>query len=196
MPRTRAAALVTLAALAAAMVAGLVTRAPAQPEVGVSNGVPAKPAPTPPLVQWAGFTSKHEPGFFLIQGQADWQKLWFEHSGASPDLQYTQYRHIAPKIDFTRAMVVAYFRGPSVNADGEVATSIQDLPDQFLVRFEHSGFQNSGPGPRGGAVDTTPFGLWVIPLTEKPIVIQEIHRELKDEPSTFREVKRFPPRQP
>jgi hypothetical protein len=194
MLRSRTTALLTLAAMAAAVLAGLSQLAPAQP--GEAPGRAGKPAPTTPLVQWAGSTSKHEPGFFLIQDDPAWQKLWAKHTGQPADLAFTQARHLAPKIDFGRCLVVAYFRGRAVNQDGEIATSVQDLPDQVLIRFEPSSFQTSGEGPRGGAQDTTPFGLWLIPVTQKPIVIQEIRRELKDQPQTLHEVKRFPARYP
>lgn len=148
-------------------------------------------APTRPYVQWVGHDSKmaHE-SVLLIRDEPSWLALWESHTG-KPHGEGAIGRHAAPKIDFTQCAVVAFFRGPSTNEDGEILDSIQSEKDRVILRFESSGFQTFGLDGSGGAVKTTPYGIWVIPATDKPIVIEEGKRELKNEPLTWKEVKRF-----
>lgn len=183
MTRTRTSALLTLAALAAAMLAG---------------GLQQKEAAgTPPLVQWCGHETKaRQTGFVVMRAEDDWQKLWSAHTGGKPEGGGAMARHTSPKIDFAHCCVVGYFRGTTTNRDGEVCESVADLGDHVRVRFESWSFQTASMNGDGGAQRTTPFGLWVIPATDKPIVVEEATRvnHLKSDPITWKEVHRFPAR--
>lgn len=170
-------AIIVLSILAAAAVAAAVAR----PDPAISH----------PYVQWVGPDSKIDHADFqLIRDEAAWNTLWQSHTG-KPPAPGTEGRHAAPKIDFAQCAIVACFRGRATNEDGEVLESILTTNDGLRLRFESSGFQTFGPGPDGGAVKTTPYGIWVIPATSKPIIVEEARRELKDEPVTWKEVKRF-----
>lgn len=147
---------------------------------------------TLPYVQWCGPTSSHPAGFVRISSESEWTRLWAAHT-ATPDKPGALTRHAAPKIDFSQCIVIAYFRGPSTNRDGEVLSSIITTPDSTTLRFEPSTFQTSGGlnSDDGGAVKTTPFGIWVIPATANPIIIEEARRTLKSAPLTHHEVARL-----
>ena len=46
-----------------------------------------------------------------------------------------------------------------------------DEPKLLRVRFDHKSYQTSGPD--GGGERVQPFGMFVIPRTDKPIVLEE-----------------------
>jgi hypothetical protein len=159
------------------------------------SAAPPRAPAAPPAVQWVGpDTRRAEPGFVLVRDDGAWRSLWAQHTGKPLD-QGTEHRYAAPMIDFDHCMALAYFRGPATNSDGEIATSVSDEADHITLRFESSGFQTFGPGPDGGAVHTSPYGIWIIPLSSKPVIVEEGTRELKDEPLKWKEVKRFPARE-
>lgn len=151
-----------------------------------------EPQPTHAYVQWAGPDSKIDtPGFQLIRDEAAWETLWRAHTG-KPRAPGIEDRHATPKIDFTQCLVVACFRGHDTNEDGEILDSILTSDAGTRLRFESASFQTFGEVD-GGAVRTTPFGIWVIPITCKPITIEEAHRRLglKEEELVWKEAKRF-----
>jgi hypothetical protein len=146
-------------------------------------------APGAAYVQWVGPDSKHPaPGFVLVGDDAAWRALWAAHTG-TPEARAG--RHGAPKIDFGSCMVVAHFRGPSVNHDGEVLASLDLGGDVVRLRFESWSFQTSGPDGRGGAVETTPYGIWVVPRSDAPIVVERRSEGLKSDPVRWVEAHRF-----
>ena len=119
-----------------------------------------------PAVQLVGCDSKIvTPRFVLVRDQRAWDVLWSEHTGIEVK-QGAMSRHAAPKIDFSRFMVVGAFAGKVINEDGEVAESVTATDDMVRVRFERSTFQSSSSG---GDVDPgvklSPFGLWVIEVS-------------------------------
>jgi len=158
--------------------------------LGMSAPAPAED--TLPAVQLVGHDSRiTTPRFVLVRDQPAWDALWAEHTGAALK-EGAMGRHAAPKIDFSRFMVVGMFGGAVTNTDGEVAQSITVTDDQVRVRYESSTFQTSSFGGNGDpGVNTSPFGLWVIQASKLPVVIEEGRRGLKDSPVSWKEVKRF-----
>ncbi len=147
---------------------------------------------TLPYVQWIGADSKRtEPGFEIVRDDAAWRALWGAHTGTDTTPGGAMRRHAAPEVNFDRCVVVAHFRGRSTNHDGEVVHGVDESAERVRVRFIADTFQTASfDGPDRG-VATTPYGIWVLPRTEKPVVIEEGTRELKNEPVRWREVKRF-----
>ncbi len=156
-------------------------------------GIARPEAPLPPCVQWVGHDSKFtEPGFRLVRDEESWKTLWAAHTGHAREYGAIG-RHAAPKIDFERYMVVAYFRGPTTNRDGEVLETVHPGEDRLVLRFESWSFQTASfSGPDKG-VATTPYGLWVVPASDSEIVIEEGRPStgLKADPIVYKEVFRF-----
>lgn len=151
------------------------------------------PASPPPVVQFVGHDSKiATQRSLLIKDQQSWAKLWSEHSGKD-ETPVPPNRHVAPKIDFSRFMAVAYFAGTSTNVDGAPAVQVLQRDESVAIRFERSTFQTEsfGDGARDRGVKTTPFGIWVIDRSGKPVVIEEGRRGLKADPVTWTEVARL-----
>lgn len=153
-----------------AMVAASVVAA-----VGVlgAGGAGGRAEERPPCVQWVGHWSERAaPGFVIVRDEAAWRALWADHTGVLAK-EGAMKRHAAPKVDFERWMVVGCFSGVNINGDGEVARSVAEDGGALRVRFVSSSFQTAGPG--GGGVDVRPYGLWVVPATDKPVVVERGH---------------------
>ncbi len=169
------------------------------------------------LVQFIGHDSKRtQEGFVVIRNEKGWNSLWQEHTGLSVG-HGAMERHRFPRVNFETCMAVAYFGGKRTNTDGFIAEDLAEIhsrqpdgPRRLRLRFTDSTFQTASgivreirPGDpiippdgfndRGGAVDTTPFGIWILPATELPIVIERGKRHLKHEPLTWEEVRTVEP---
>ncbi|MBC7834066.1 MAG: hypothetical protein H7Y88_03075 [Phycisphaerales bacterium] len=143
---------------------------------------------TMPFVQWAGHETKCKRiGFVLVTDAAAWRSLWSEHVGRD-DLEGAMGRNEIPSVDFGQCEVLAYFRGPSINRDGESAESIGIDGERVRVRFVGDTFQTAGPD--GGAQRTTSFGMWVVARSGKPITVEEGYHGLKNEPPKWKTVWR------
>jgi hypothetical protein len=155
---------------------------------------PSHESPRRAYVQWVGADSEHpEPGFVLARDDYAWSSLWAAHTGRSI-VEVHGARHGAPKIDFTTCMVVARFHGPATNQDGEVLTSLEVGDDALRLRFESTTFQTHvRDGPKR-PVRTRPYGIWVVPRVDTPIVIEHRAAGLKSDPVRWVEVHRFPRR--
>jgi hypothetical protein len=155
---------------------------------GPSDG----PAPRP-AVAWMGAHSRIiAPRFVRVATPEAWADLWHEHTGEGRKFKEFPYA-IPPEIDFSRFMVVAYFRGASHNSDGERVESIDVTPERVRIRFESAGFQTASvtPGQPDRGVPVEPFGIWVIDRTNLPIVIEENVQELLDRPPVWKERHQF-----
>ncbi len=173
--------LIPLIALAARQSAGSAA-------VGV-DAAPTTPSTTP-LVQLVGHESKvREREFVLVKTEAEWTALWARHSGTAAGAGALQ-RHAAPKIDFTRCMVVGCFGGATTNTDGEVALSVSKGKDGVTVRFESSTFQTFSTGKDKGQA-TTPFGLWVIVRAEGTVTLEQARRGGKGAEVTLTKVHQW-----
>jgi hypothetical protein len=161
-------------------------------------GLSAAPAPAPAaaagiFVQFVGHDSRREQeGFVVARTEKGWIGIWQDYTGSAAGHGAIERNRI-PKIDFERCMVVACFGGKRTNTDGYIAREINEFKGAVRLRFEASTFQTSGSDGRGGAQDTTPYGVWVIPATDKPITIERGRRGLKDNPITWEEVHTVKP---
>lgn len=156
---------------------------------------PAGPASLAPLVTWSGPDSTiKEATFQRVIDDAAWLKLWEKHTGRAAQRDNIG-RPFIPKINFERCMVVAIFQGARVNCNGVVVESVIVAPDRIVFRFDVSGYQTAAAfddrSGRGGAVDSTPFGIFVMPRSSKSLVIEENVQDLKDHPPQWKERARF-----
>jgi hypothetical protein len=164
--------------------------------IGLAAMSERKTAPTKeflPAVQFVGHDSKvTSPRFVLLKDDAAWSALWAEHTGADAAIT-PPTRHATPKVDFARFMVVGAFGGARTNTDGEIVSSVVDSEDALRIRYEASTFQTASgfSGEVDSGVKTSPFGLWVIERTDKPIVIEQGTRGLKSSPIEWKQVTRF-----
>ncbi|MEE8106002.1 MAG: hypothetical protein V3T86_10750 [Planctomycetota bacterium] len=98
-----------------------------------------------------------------ITDQGSLDKLWRRHAGKRDNAA-------VPLIDFKRCMVVAVFGGPRKDCAGIVPSLVADgLSGQLNVTYAARPV-----APGGAAVDTIPFGFFVIERLTKPITLKEL----------------------
>lgn len=122
----------------------------------------------------------------------DWADLWIEHTGAQRhDGKYNWFYNEAgvPFVDFERCMVIAVFQGEGWNSAGVRVVTVAEEEERILLRFDDQSFQTSGPD--GGGVRVTPFGIFVLPKSEKPVVLEENVQGLIGKPPIWKERARL-----
>lgn len=142
----------------------------------------------PPFVSWQGRESAiSEPWFARCEDESAWLALWERHSG-KPAQRDNVGRAFIPRVNFEKCSVVAMFLGKKVNSNGVVIDSIGCDENQCLIRFDESTFQTMSVAPdqSGGAVDVRPYGIFVIPKTKLPIVVEENVQGVKDQPAKWK----------
>ena len=90
-------------------------------------------------------------------------------------------------------MVVAVFLGQTFNNHRVVAVSIRENTGELMFRFSDAPYSTAGPPESGRASDpATPYGLFVIPRSSKPLVLEQDVRHRKGRGmSVWRERARF-----
>lgn len=174
-----------LGALTSILVLAAATMSPAPAPTAQDEALP------PPVVTFAGHDSRiAERRFVRIRDRAAWSALWAEHRGDAIEKNASGWPN-PPLIDFERWMVVGCFRGDAWNANGEYVQSIARRGDEILVRWDAATFQTMGPEPDGGGIRVRTFGLWVVPRTDRAIVLEENVQGLIGEPPKWKEQHRF-----
>lgn len=181
---------VAMIATVGAIAAGAVVFAQAKPEVPQHAG--AMPEARVPAVQFLGQHSHIEQaGFELFRDQDAWAKFWGKHAKVEVGYGALQ-RHAAPKIDFTRFMVVCVLGGKRTNTDGITCESVAATDDLVRVRIEDSTYQTMrGAGEVDHGDSATPFGFFVIEKASTRVVIEKGTRSLKNEPIKWSQVHEF-----
>jgi hypothetical protein len=95
--------------------------------------------------------------------------------------------HLIPDVDFERFMAVAVFRGKSVHCNGEYVVEMVEDADRMLLRYDSHTFQTAGPD--GGAQHVTPYGIFIVPRSNKAVVVEENVRGLKNSPAQWKECR-------
>lgn len=175
--------------LLAALVAALLVAAAAP-----ARADDAAPAPVKPLLVLSGADSRTaQPTFARATDEAAFAKLWLGHLGKTAD---DAFREQLPtiEIDFAKCMVVAVFAGTTTNCRGLTIASVTDGPDAVTVRFEKLTYQTAGPLNGGPAPvnHSTPYAFVLLPKSQKAVVVEEGVRQLKAEPTQWKERARLP----
>ena len=141
-----------------------------------------------------------------IESMKDWVRLWLEHRGEKPfpyDPNAGIRWQLPVRIDFEHYMVVAIFQGKSVNVDSLKIVSITEEEKQLVLRYDENSYQTFGKvhddDPDKGNPDkddpddgkVTPYGFFVLPRTEKPIVIEENVQRYLGSPPIWKERARL-----
>ena len=135
-----------------------------------------------PYISWSGAHSKvAETKYFKITDSKEWEKLWHRHAGEKSDV---------PAVNFEVCMVIAIFHGRHFNSAGIVIT-ITEEGGQIRFRFDDDSYQTLGDDEKGGAVEVEDYGIFVIPRSTKPLVLEEDVQRLLDKPPIWKERARF-----
>ncbi len=145
-----------------------------------------------PLVTLAGADSRIDrPGYQLITSRRDWTNLWLRHTGRPVEKEYDDFYNPAgvPEINFEKCMVIAVFAGKTENITAIEASTYVENADQIRLRFRERGYQTAGAN--GGAVKSTPYGLFVVSRSSKLLILEQNVQDIKGAPPVWKEVARF-----
>jgi len=129
----------------------------------------------PALVALAGAHSRIDAREIVRVTDPDaWTALWLRHRGADPS-RYSAYYNEAevPAIDFGRCMVLAVFQGSSTNSAGVDLVEVEEDDAHIVARYDDRSYQTAGTDGSGGAQAVTAWGLFVLPRSNKPLVVEE-----------------------
>jgi len=94
---------------------------------------------------------------------AEWAALWKKHNGAKP----------APKIDFSKEMVVAVFMGSRPTAGFAVEiVSAAERNGKLVVSYRET---LPGPGTVSAQVLTAPYHLAAVPRTGSEVAFEKVN---------------------
>jgi hypothetical protein len=124
---------------------------------------PPQDSPGKPIAivqSWTGDTSLiYQPEYILVGDTFAWRPLWERHAGKGVT---------CPQVDFSFNMVVGIFLGEVINTGGVLVTSVREDSDAISVDFVRQLIR-----PRGTQLYTQPYGIIVIPRSQKKIIIRE-----------------------
>ena len=135
-----------------------------------------------PLVALSGSNSRIvKASFKRITSATEWEALWKQHTGKPVSNYYDKSE--MPRVNFDDCMVIAVFSGPSVANDGVSAVSVTEQPEKVVLRYSNRYLQITVPDvkAREKAVVNGAFGMFVLPRSAKPVVLEESVRTLKGE---------------
>jgi HEAT repeat protein len=112
--------------------------------------------------------------YHLVTDDEAWADLWKRHRGGP-----------APEVDFTKTMAVAIFQGRGVNSNG-VSAAVTEDDETIRVRFDDQSYQSMGGGNQ-----VTAYGIFLIPASTKPVVLEEDVQGLIGGEPTWRERARL-----
>jgi hypothetical protein len=132
--------------------------------------VPAKPVEAvPPVLTMTGDRSRMPgPRAVVCGDQKSLDGAWTRHTGEPAKVYYSSSP--APLVDFKRYMVVLIFEGASSNIQGIKFEPITQQGEALLIRYTNYGFQTAGPD--GGGVLVQPWGLAVLPRSDKKLILE------------------------
>ena len=151
---------------------------------------------TRPVVTITGDDSKiSQQKFHRIRSIDDWAKVWQQHSGQG-DVKYKNFKNEydkfyntlnLPLVDFDNYMVIAILRGSGWNNAGLRAESISESPDGITFRFVDKGYSTTGPD--GGGKEVNVYGFFIVPRSNKPLILEE--QSYEEDPEKLANAKKL-----
>lgn len=120
-------------------------------------------------------------------------RVWLAHLGEpAPVGEHNWFynRGGVPEVDFAGYEVLAIFGGDGWNSAGFRIETVTDAATVRQVRFDHRHYQTEGPD--GGGKRATPYGFFVLPRTDLPLVLEENVQSMIGRPSEWQERARLP----
>jgi len=118
------------------------------------------------LLAWSGpHSGIAKVGYRRVASSQAWATLWREHVGPLPK---DRPPVVLPQIDFSQCMVVAVFQGTSVNSRGANCVSVSESTAAITIRFVGDHYQTLN-----GVDEVTPFGIFLLPRSAKPLILEE-----------------------
>lgn len=152
-------------------------------------------ADRPLVTLWGADSTIDEVRYERVTSAERWRALYLEHMGLEPEPDHPDWAwrhynpHGLPDVDFERCMVIAVFKGDGWNNAGVTIESIDEDEQRVLVRYRDHFYQTEGPD--GGGQRVAPYGIFIVPRSEKEVILEEMVQNMQGEPPTWKEVVRF-----
>ena len=145
-----------------------------------------------PYVTWSGARSQiTKRSYFRITSSTEWSNLWLRHveKGVEKD---SFNRIVVPEVNFEEWMIIAVFQGKGWQNNGVVLDAITEDADEMYVRFKNQPYSIAiPPGGVNREKQVTAYGIFVIPRSPKPLVLEEKVGGYKGGPPAWEERVRF-----
>jgi hypothetical protein len=117
--------------------------------------------------------------YYRISSEPEWIKIWQRHKGVKETMNDDLY------IDFEKCMVIAVFQGSGRNSSGLKTVFLQENKDGVVFRYEDKGYQTAGPG--GGGKKVSVYGFFILPRSDKTVIVQESFSNMQGAPHRWEE---------
>ncbi len=148
---------------------------------------------TRPLVTLTGADSHvKERSYYRITSEDEWITIWQRYKGAKESKGYDLFCNPLglPNIDFEKCMVIAVLQGSGWNSAGLTAVAVLEAKDGIVLRFRDKFYQTGGP--HGGGKQVAVYGFFVLPRSNKTVVLEENVQNYKGRPPVWQERARLP----
>lgn len=125
----------------------------------------------------------------MIRDQKDWDELWARHSGQT-SYQKDDEKREKLQVDFGKCVVIAVFGGRLMNYSGVKPYSLSEVPDKVLFRYILDSYQSEA-APGKEPISWTTYGFFVLPRSDKPVVVERAIPHNKGREHVFEPVARF-----
>ena len=141
-----------------------------------------------------------ELGYHRLLTSDSWTKLWQKHKGADTNKEYDSYYDPLglPVVDFENYMVIAIFQGSRFNSAGLSAESFLENDESITIRFDDKHYQTAsfsfGDGAdanNGGAEKATVYGFFILPKSNKTVLLEENVQGLIGKPPVWKQRFKF-----
>ena len=118
-----------------------------------------------------------------VVNERDWQSLWSEHQfGKSKEAAGNDVR---VEFDFSHVIVIAVFQGKGILCCGYKLDSILETKDRLTLRVRALYYQLS-PTADSKHLTSSGWGVFVIPRSDKQIVLEQDVRLLVNDPPKWK----------
>ncbi len=136
----------------------------------------------------------------LLRDEKHWVQVWQQHKGLPVTGKYSRTHNSIglPVIDFERCMVVAVFAGESAQTPSLSVQEVSESEGEVVVRFVKNGYSiDHGRYEPGKEIRVPPalplYGFFVMPRSDKALVLEEGSRKGRGKPLDWTERQRFAP---
>jgi hypothetical protein len=151
----------------------------------------------PLLTMHGGHSKITKQRILRITSKEEWEALWLEHRTGNKDRRDTPTGFDYVDVDFERFMVIAVFWPNRDNCGGFTADSISEGDTRITIRLDDHGYQTavifSNENPDGGLTslhtDYGPWGVLILPKSEKEIILELDERDHIRDPAAWKRWK-------
>jgi hypothetical protein len=140
--------------------------------------------------------------YHRITSDEDWTRIWQEHMGKTWQKRWERVEQGStdpndlrepltfPVIDFDNYLVIAIFHGDTRNCIALTVASIHEEEERIIFRYERVSYQTARIG-RDDGEKVSPYGLFVLPRSAKPVVVEENVQNLIGQPPVWKQCITF-----